>query len=159
MTKEEFYQLHEDTSNRCYAIMKQKNHDYTAGSDDPFANFRSSEVFGVPGEMGILMRMMDKMKRINTFINTGRLEVNESVIDAWEDIVNYAIIGKGMCLDRMRDEMPKEPTETHGIPGVFVESPDPSKGGGVYFPAENSMRREVGFTPPAPPLGNTHDNE
>ena len=77
--------------------MRAKNTDYTGGSDDPFANFRISEVFGVHPVVGILMRISDKMQRIRAFIANGKMAVaTESVDDACEDIINYAILIKGM---------------------------------------------------------------
>jgi hypothetical protein len=80
--------------------MKAKNHDYTGG-DDPFSNFRSSEQLGIHPVVGILLRMQDKIKRINTFATKGELKVkDESVNDAVEDIINYAILIKGMLSEK-----------------------------------------------------------
>jgi len=100
MTKQELLELHEDTMNKCRLIMQKKNADYTGGSEDPFANFRVSEVMGVPAEQGILLRVMDKMQRIKSFILKGELKVeNESAEDACEDVINYMILIKGMMRD------------------------------------------------------------
>lgn len=97
MTKEELLQLHEDTCNYCRSIMKAKNTDYTGGSDDPFANFRISEAFGVHPVIGILMRLSDKMQRIKAFVANGKMAVAaESADDACDDIINYAVLIKGM---------------------------------------------------------------
>ena len=70
--------------------MERKNKDYTGGSDDPFANFKSVEVLGISTEVGFLTRMMDKMKRIASFVHKGELAVkDESVTDTLQDLSNY----------------------------------------------------------------------
>lgn len=99
MTLTELLELHEETTSKCRNIMKAKNNDYTGGkaADDVFANFRSSVILGVHPVTGIMMRVMDKIQRIKTFTNDGKLSVSgESVDDACEDIINYAILAKAM---------------------------------------------------------------
>lgn len=97
--------LHKDTSEHCLNVMRKKNHDYTDGSVDVFANFRMAETFGIPAEKGILLRVGDKMQRINTFIGKGNLKVeDEGVMDACDDIINYMILIKGLLLERMFPE-------------------------------------------------------
>lgn len=82
--------LVETTNAQCLEIMRQKNHDYTSGSKDVLANFRASQAIGVHPGLGILIRSMDKFKRIQTFIEQGTLAVNsESVQDAVSDVINY----------------------------------------------------------------------
>jgi len=91
--------------------MKVKNNDYTGGkdADDVFANFRCSTILDVHPVTGILMRVMDKIQRIKTFTNDGQLSVaGETVDDACEDIINYAILAKAM-LQQEREE--KGPTK------------------------------------------------
>ena len=102
MTREELFSLHEETCKKCLAIMIKKNHDYTGGDDSrPFANFKDSEVFGIPGELGILLRVLDKMKRLQAFVSTGELHVDdEGWEDACDDIVNYMILLKGMLTEK-----------------------------------------------------------
>jgi len=82
--------------------MRQKNSDYTGGkgATDPFANFRCSEVLDIHPVHGIMLRVMDKIKRIHSFVNDKELQVdNESVEDACNDIVNYAILAKALLLE------------------------------------------------------------
>lgn len=89
--------LHAETSQQCLAIMRSKNADYTAGSADPYANFRMSEAFGIHPAIGILLRITDKLQRIRSFALAGEMAVKaESVDDACNDIVNYAILLKGI---------------------------------------------------------------
>ena len=99
MTTEELLALHEDTSAKCRDIMRRKNNDYTGGqeTDDPFANFNMSSSFGVHPALGVVLRIGDKLQRIRSFANDGALQVSgETIDDACEDIVNYAIIIKGI---------------------------------------------------------------
>jgi hypothetical protein len=100
-------QIHKDTTEKCLDIMLKKNSDYTGGenSNDVFANFRMSEFFDVDPIIGIMMRVLDKIQRIKSFTNDGELKVNdESVYDACEDVVNYAILAKAMFVERRGDE-------------------------------------------------------
>lgn len=63
-----------------------KNQDY-AKADDPLKNFRKR------GLLGMLVRLEDKMARLDTFVETGILAVSsEPVEDVFKDIINYAIL-------------------------------------------------------------------
>ena len=107
MNQEELLKMHENTCNKCRRIMERKNSDYTGGkeAEDVFANFRSATYLGVHPVTGILMRVMDKIQRIRTFTNDGALSVSdESVDDAFEDIFNYAILGKAMLKQEKREQ-------------------------------------------------------
>lgn len=96
--------LHEQTTSRCRDIMRAKNADYSGGSGDPYSNFRIAESFGLHPVTGILLRVTDKLQRIRAFIANGVLAVDgESVDDACDDIVNYAILMKGL----LREEREK----------------------------------------------------
>jgi hypothetical protein len=102
-TKERLIELHADTFKKTREILIQKNNDYSGGhaSVDPFANFRSAEFFGVAPELGLMLRMGDKLARVKTFVRDGELKVTgESVMDACDDLVNYAILLKGLLIER-----------------------------------------------------------
>ncbi|MFX0022169.1 MAG: hypothetical protein ACFE9S_07570 [Candidatus Hermodarchaeota archaeon] len=101
MTREELFELHKTTCTETLNIMKQKNQDYSGGTNDIFGNFNACEFLGIPGEIGILVRCMDKFKRIQAFVNTGSLAVkNESVFDAINDVINYMILLKGLIVSK-----------------------------------------------------------
>lgn len=72
-------------------ILAKKNHDYTAGSGDAFANFRQSEDFGVNTMQGVALRMGDKWQRIRSFLKLGELK-SESLEDALRDNIGYSLI-------------------------------------------------------------------
>lgn len=96
MQKEDYFEFAENFMNEMLEISKKKNADYTGGANDPFANFKSVEVLGISTEQGFLTRMMDKMKRIASFVEKGELQVkDESVKDTLQDLANYSILFAG----------------------------------------------------------------
>jgi hypothetical protein len=96
MTSEQYFQFAEETMLDMIALSRSKNADYTGGSVDPFGNFKAVEILGISTEIGFLTRMMDKMKRISTFVNRGQLQVkDEAVEDTLKDLANYCILFMG----------------------------------------------------------------
>jgi hypothetical protein len=68
----------------------RKSKDYGRG-DDPFANVRASEDWGVESWVGAMIRGCDKVKRLQSLIANGKLE-NESAEDSLRDLAVYAVI-------------------------------------------------------------------
>ena len=96
MKKSEYFEFSQSFFNECIEISKKKNADYTGGDDNPFSNFQSVEVLGIKTEQGFLTRMMDKMKRISSFVEKGELQVkDESVTDTLRDLANYSCLLAG----------------------------------------------------------------
>jgi len=90
MTKKEFFDFVEKDNQRMLELLQAKNNDYTAGSDNALANFDQAERIGIDPVKGILLRVLDKMKRLETFAKNGYLSVrNETVMDAADDIEGY----------------------------------------------------------------------
>ena len=90
-------------------IMVQKNHDYTSGSKDPYANFRASSALGSSPAQGLLIRVMDKLQRLKSFDETGTLKVqNEGVEDACIDVINYMVLLRGIFEERERNAVQEE---------------------------------------------------
>lgn len=75
---------------QCGLLHSQKQRDYGKPTD-PFANVRSSEEWGIPGWVGAMVRLNDKVKRLQTLARTGGL-ANESAVDSFRDICVYALI-------------------------------------------------------------------
>lgn len=97
--------LHKETTDLCRETMVRKNHDYTDGSSDVFANFRDGEDMGVSAAKGLMLRVGDKMKRIKTFLNRGELMVrDETPLDSIHDIINYMILLKGLLKESSEQE-------------------------------------------------------
>ena len=69
----------------------KKQADYGA-DDDPFANVRASEEWGLPAWVGAMVRANDKVRRLQTYAKKGTL-ANEGVKDSFLDLAVYAIIG------------------------------------------------------------------
>ena len=89
MTREEMFDQFETLTCRMLAMMKAKNNDYTAGAD-PFRNFNRH------GEYGIIVRMGDKMSRLESFTDPARQVLakvkDESFEDTAVDLANYALL-------------------------------------------------------------------
>ena len=84
-------------SARFHEILKElgdlhdrKQADYGKGGD-PFANVRSSNEWGVSSWVGAMIRLNDKVKRLQSFAIKGVL-ANESAEDSFRDIAVYAAI-------------------------------------------------------------------
>ena len=85
-----FYELLETIKE----LHDKKQHDYGAG-EDIFANFRLSELSGVPAWQGSVIRMGDKYARISNFIKKGEFKFKEeSIKDTLMDIAIYTLITK-----------------------------------------------------------------
>lgn len=80
----------------------KKGADYGTGKDI-FANVRASEEFAIPGWQGAVLRANDKMSRLKSFFQNGKLE-NESIEDSLLDLANYAVI----ALVMRREDQAKE---------------------------------------------------
>lgn len=68
----------------------KKSHDY-ATDIDPHSNFMSANEWGVEPWIGVMLRLQDKVKRLQTFALKGLL-LNEAAEDSLRDIAVYAII-------------------------------------------------------------------
>lgn len=83
-------------------ISAAKNHDYCGGEDtDPLANFKECERFGISPQIGLWVRMLDKIGRIKTFLTRNELRVpGESAIDAFKDLGNYSFLMIALMSDQ-----------------------------------------------------------
>ena len=81
------------------ATLAAKNSDYTAQSEDAFANFSISEEFGVPRLVGLSVRMGDKFQRVKSFCKSNNLQA-ESAEDAFLDIIGYSVIALAMLSEK-----------------------------------------------------------
>lgn len=96
MTREELLLLHATLASDSRLLLGKKNADYANG-DDPFLNFRASQNYNVHPAKGILIRMSDKMSRINSYIERGNFEVrDEGLRDTAIDIINYTVLLVGL---------------------------------------------------------------
>lgn len=87
--QETLFEHHRQLTAEALKLMTAKNHDY-ASDADPYRNFRT---FGL---LGILVRLSDKLARLRSFGEKGKLMVaDESVHDTVLDIINYAVLYEG----------------------------------------------------------------
>ena len=78
---EELKQLHSD-----------KNHDY-ASADNPLSNLTASKRINLPPWIACLVRIQDKIGRLEEFACKDELKVkDESITDTLNDLANYAIL-------------------------------------------------------------------
>lgn len=83
------------------ALHDRKQHDY-GRMNDPFANVRASEDFGIPGWVGAVVRGNDKMRRLQNAAK-GTLLKNESIEDSLMDMAVYSIIALVLYREAQRD--------------------------------------------------------
>lgn len=103
MPRERLLALHKELCSKALALMEWKNTDYTAGGG-VFDNFNNAAVFGVSREQGLLIRVMDKLMRVKSFIRNGTLALkNEAVEDSILDVINYMVLLAGM-IEENKDE-------------------------------------------------------
>ena len=78
-----------------------------------FANFTAVEKNGIVStEQGFLVRMTDKMQRINSYVQQGKLLVeDEKVTDTLMDLANYCVLMSGYLTSKET----KSPTLWHPL--------------------------------------------
>jgi NTP pyrophosphatase (non-canonical NTP hydrolase) len=92
MNQQQFLDRITDHYKECVEIIRKKNADY-AGNDDPWRNFRLTEMMGVVSlERAILVRMADKMARVANLLNQEAKVTDEKLSDTLNDLCNYAQI-------------------------------------------------------------------
>jgi len=82
---------HKNTFKKCVDISRAKCQDY-AGDQDPLANFRMCQQFGVSLEHGIMVRLSDKISRIGRLLNKENTVLDEKIEDSIEDGIVYLSI-------------------------------------------------------------------
>ena len=68
----------------------KKSHDY-AKNEDPLSNLRECEKMGVPAWVGVLIRMGDKISRLQQ-LTRKKPKVKESIRDNLMDIAVYSLL-------------------------------------------------------------------
>jgi hypothetical protein len=95
MTRDDLLKIHAEICERGRMLMDKKNRDYAGkGGIEPFANFTRVESMGICStEQGFLCRLTDKMSRLSSFIESGKMNVtNESFEDTIIDVINYMVL-------------------------------------------------------------------
>ena len=95
MTRDELLDFHIEVCEDARALMNLKNRDYAGGGgEEPFANFTRCEAMGIcETEAGFLVRVIDKVSRMSSFLRSGKMHVeDESFYDAIIDVINYMVL-------------------------------------------------------------------
>ena len=95
MDRNELLKFHASVCEDARNLMNLKNRDYAGnGGTEPFANFTRCESMGVcQTEAGMLVRVIDKISRMSSFLESGKMHVeDESFYDAMIDVVNYMVL-------------------------------------------------------------------
>lgn len=83
----------QQTFKDCFNLIEKKNKDY-AGIGNPYANFEFIEQLGISTQIGIVVRLTDKFKRISNLLTVEAFVVDESIDDTINDAINYLAILK-----------------------------------------------------------------
>ena len=91
--------------------MALKNRDYAgAEGNEPFANFTRVESLGICStEQGFMTRVTDKISRLSSFLNSGKMHVeDESFYATIVDVINYMVLLSAYVNDK---ESPAETSD------------------------------------------------
>lgn len=109
MNRTELLALHRETCAKAQAIMEAKSNDYNGGetATDALSNFKCATALGLHPVTGLLLRVQDKLMRIRSFVADGTLRVSgETVEDACDDLLNYAILCKALLREEAAKPQP-----------------------------------------------------
>lgn len=112
MTRDELLMYHNDICKEARELMSLKNKDYAGnGGETPFANFTRVESMGVcTTEQGFLVRLTDKMSRLSSFVESGKMHVaDESFRDTIVDVINYMVLLSAYITDKESDNIVSQP--------------------------------------------------
>lgn len=93
ITHNEAMLIEEGLLNHALSIVAAKRNDYS-GNQDPLKNLRKSLLFDVNPVDGTLVRITDKLSRIQTLQKQGTSsgQVGEKLIDTLADVINYTAL-------------------------------------------------------------------
>lgn len=119
MNRDELIEYHEQICEEARELMRVKNHDYAGkNTSSPWMNFERSEIMGLcKTEQAFMVRILDKVSRLITFIDAGELAVKgEGVHDSIVDIINYMVLFSAFCKDKEAEN-----TTYQGEAGLLTE--------------------------------------
>ena len=110
MTRDELLIYHDELCTTAKELMSLKNRDYAGDhGNEPFANFTRVEAMGIcTTEQGFMTRITDKMSRLSSFIDCGKMHVaNESFNDTIVDVINYMVLLSAYLKDKESQDDPQ----------------------------------------------------
>mgnify|MGYP001375016607 CR=1 FL=1 len=114
MTRDELLRFHERLCKESRDLMNLKNRDYAGNhGSEPFANFTRCEAMGIcDTEQGFMVRITDKMSRLSSFLDSGKMHVeDESFHDTVIDVINYMVLLAAYTKDKDSKELAQERRE------------------------------------------------
>ena len=99
MLRVNFIESIRNTFTKGIELVERKNADY-AGADNPFKNFESALVVGIPIDRAILVRVLDKLSRISNLLGREAAVKDETIEDTLVDAINYLAILKAYLEDK-----------------------------------------------------------
>ena len=105
MNSPEYLEYHKEFCAKMHEITKAKNSDYSSFVDSAFGNLETAEKLNVAStEVGILIRILDKFSRINSFVKSGVcLVADEKIEDTCIDASNYFILLSAYITDKKQN--------------------------------------------------------
>tara|TARA_Y100001937_G_scaffold102981_1_gene141825 strand:- start:648 stop:1007 length:360 start_codon:yes stop_codon:yes gene_type:complete len=94
--------------------MNLKNRDYAGNhGSEPFANFTRCEAMGIcDTEQGFMVRITDKMSRLSSFLDSGKMHVeDESFHDTVIDVINYMVLLAAYTKEKDSEQLSQERRE------------------------------------------------
>ena len=114
MTRDELLKYHEELCTDAKNLMSLKNRDYAGNHGlEPFANFTRVESMGICStEQGFMTRITDKMSRLSSFIDAGKMHVeDESFNDTVIDVINYMVLLSAFIKDKEKEPKMDDPDQ------------------------------------------------
>ena len=94
MTTDELLDFHKKLSDTSHTTLRQKSHDFTSGSQNPFRCLdHTARAMDTTTNKLILARMYETVMRLKTFADKGIHKVpNSSVENACADLMNWCVL-------------------------------------------------------------------
>ena len=102
MLRVKFIESIKNTYAKGVELIERKNHDY-AGVDNPFKNFESALVVGIPVDQAILVRVLDKLSRVSNLLGKEAEVKDEAIEDTLLDAINYLAVLKAYLEDKREE--------------------------------------------------------
>ena len=115
-TRDEWLKFQAQVFKEIKEVTRRKNEDYCPDAN-PFANFLSSQEFGVDPIIGIALRMSDKFQRLKTFCQNGTLSVatkGDHIEDVFLDLIGYSSLALGLLAAKRQKQ--------EGVENIVLDS-------------------------------------
>jgi len=93
MTRADLLCWHKEICADAFGTFEKKGNDY-ATDVDPLHNINACRIVKITPAQAILVRMIDKISRLGNVADGKSMQVEETVADTIEDLINYAVLLK-----------------------------------------------------------------